>query len=1187
MPKFNEAQTRAIEADNENILISAAAGSGKTTVMVQKIRETLIRHPQDSISQFLVLTFTNDAADHMRDKLRELLEKDAEEGNPAASKALGEIEMATISTIHAFCKKLLTEYNDDVGMSMNPRVLKDSERQQMLEEAFTDAVEAVLGAESTYPDSDRKVLHQLLAAFSQKEVRNMVMSVYEVLMGIPDPFEHLHEMTHENCLEKWKKEMLLSLEMNLLGLEECMRVEQELLDCMPESCEKLCAQTGEDDLTASDHLLVNYPLAKTLETRIELVSRTKAAFRTIKASKLPEEDKEWYEKFKKARDNIKGSGKLLDGIEKALKNLQDEKHERLYPVIQGELQGLEVLLKEMAVQYSRQKMDAGAIDYSDMEQTAYRIVSDPEKREELHQQYKYIYVDECQDVSEIQNAILEALAGSGRQFFMVGDIKQSIYGFRHAVPIRFLEKREAYGDGEKDTNRRIFFLDNYRSCATVVNSVNEVFENAMDRQITEMDYTSEDRLRCNREGDFGPVDVLLVRKSDDTEQIEAQCEAAAQYIQSLVSSGTENGYSYRDIVILVRSARTDAPKMVSYFQKLHIPVLYDGGQDFFELSEIRAFVALLTVIDNLHHDDELAGTLINAPFNFTDQDLGEIRACNLDSVPFYTVFESCAMRNETPLDQRCRKVLDQLIYWGRVARDMSVSGFVWWLMRDAGIYAARGAYPDGRARQANLDVLYQRALDGEKAGQMCLSDFVRDVRGMTSQKTASGDEHAAASVGDNFVRLMTMHKSKGLEFKVVILMNLQKELAGRGASGGQLKINVSGAGPESPALGMYLPAIRRRSHSTVNTLGKEAFDMREKRTGIAENTRLLYVAMTRAEEKLCLIGGMKDGSDKNWRNGKKAARIWQEKSMLDMIMPTVLAHVEIPEVGETSEDPLFRLKVLQGKPVSDSDEEEMKDNPGIDQVLARESEMLMYLPVPTSTAALKTSVTSLLRNAQVQHEEDSEETVQDKRKNENVTHTFRLSPEPDRPAFMDENKASAVDIGSTTHRFLRLIRLDLFREMASSEEAEDPTAWFRLVKQEADRMKEARILSADEASMIRYRGVSSFLRGDLGRRMLKSPEVHREWSFLMQLRDDSPTIVQGIVDCAFLEDGAWVLIDYKTDRDTDPDTFVPRHAAQMNWYRVALERLTSKPVKEMWLYALRAYEAFQVPVKDPAQVQKT
>ena len=1181
MPKFNEAQMKAIEAENENILISAAAGSGKTTVMVQKIRETLMRHPSDSISQFLVLTFTNDAADHMREKLRELLEKDAEEENPAAIKALSEIEAATISTIHAFCKRLLSEYNDDVNQSMNPRVLKDSERERMLDEAFTDAVEAVLGNESTYSEGEKKVLHQLLAAFDTNQIRSMVMRLYDVLMGIPDPFARLHEMTNTSMVSVWRQEVLLSLDLELLSLEELIRKEQELIDSgVPESCQAECIPKSEDDIVAVRNLLSLYPLAKTPEARLELLEGTKKAMRRTNARGLKDDDKEWYEQFKDIRNSIKGSTGVIGSMEKALKDLQDEKHDRLNAVIQHELQGLEVLVREMDAQYAKQKLDAGAIDYSDMEQTAYRIISDPEKRDELHQLYKYIYVDECQDVSEIQNAILEALAGPGRQFFMVGDIKQSIYGFRHAVPVRFLEKRERYGDGEDDRERRIFFLDNYRSCRTIVNSVNAVFQSAMDRRITEMDYAPQDQLRCNRDGDFGPVDVMLIRKSDDTDQLEAQCEAAGKYIENLVTSGTETGYSYRDIVILVRSARTDAPRMMDYFQKLHIPVLYDGGQDFFGLSEIKAFVSLLTVIDNLHHDDELVGTLINVPFSFTDADLGSIRATNLESVPFYQVFEACALRNETELDQRCRVVYDQIQEWGRIASDMSVSDFVWWLMRDAGIYAARGAFPDGRARQANLDVLYQRALDGEKAGQLCLSDFVRDIRNAAYLKTAGSDEHPAAAVGDNFVRLMTMHKAKGLEFPVVILMNLQKDMFGRREES-RLKINVSDSGPGSPALGLYLPAVRRNTHSIMDTIGKDAFSLREKRTGIAENTRLLYVAMTRAEQKLCLIGGMKDGSDREWRSETRASRIYKEKTMLDMIMPAVLKDVELPEAGQTAESGLWRVTVLQGKPVQDSDMGEVQENPQMDRILQQEAPMLMYLPEPVSQAALKTSVTSLIRDQEIRYEEDSTETVLNKRQNETVMPTYRLNADPDRPAFMDEEKARAVDIGSTTHRFLRLIHLNLFRELAKTEDGESDARWLNLVKTEADSMAQKKILSDEEARLIRYKGVASFLKSDLGRRMLNSQEVHREWNFMMQIRPDSPTMVQGIIDCAFLEDGEWVLIDYKTDRDTAPETFVPRHEAQMNWYRTALERLTGKKVREMWLYSLRAYEAFPVPVRDP------
>lgn len=229
MPRFNASQQAAIDAQNQNILISAAAGSGKTTVMVEKIKQTLISHPETSISQFLVITFTKDAAQNMKDKLRTLLEDASQEGMEAAAKALGEIETASISTIHSFCTQLLKEYNDNAGAAMNPRVLKDAEKKRMLDECFTDAVEVLLGKGSTIDPADKKAVSDLLIAFSMDELMKMVQDLYNVLMGIPDPFEFLRQIVQMPPYELWNQEILTAVELDVLGLEECLHKEETLM----------------------------------------------------------------------------------------------------------------------------------------------------------------------------------------------------------------------------------------------------------------------------------------------------------------------------------------------------------------------------------------------------------------------------------------------------------------------------------------------------------------------------------------------------------------------------------------------------------------------------------------------------------------------------------------------------------------------------------------------------------------------------------------------------------------------------------------------------------------------------------------------------------------------------------------------------------------------------------------------
>ena len=1175
MPKFNASQAEAIRARNRNILVSAAAGSGKTTVMVEKIKETLIQDPEASISQFLVITFTRDAARNMKDKLRELLEKAAQEGISQASKALSEIETATISTIHSFCTQLLKEYNDNAGATMNPRVLKDAEKKHIMDECFSDAAEQIFSNRDKYSPADRQAVGFLMTAFSPDEIQKMVQDLYNVLTGIPDPFDFLEKIVREPPYELWNREIMTSIDLDVLGLEECLWQEQELLK-EPQAMDS-CCDTAQADADLIDAFLETYDHTEGIQEKRALLQSTGGAF--VKAPTVPrgsdDETKAWKKRFDGVRNSMKGSGGIFSTAVKRIDAMLDEKNERLNRIIQKELRGLELLLRETADQYEQQKLEAGAIDYADMEQTAYRIMSDPDKRNELLAKYRYIYVDECQDVSGIQYAIIKALTGPGHQFFMVGDIKQSIYGFRHAEPGLFEHERRTYSDDADATARRIFFMDNYRSCKSVVDAVNEVFTEAMDERITDMDYMPEDNLRCNIGGDFGPVEVFLVQKGDeDADKLEAQCEAAGRYIRSLITPSAETSsrehYRYRDIVILVKVARGTASAIAEHLKKMHIPAMYEGAADFFGIAEVKAFLSLLTVIDNLHNDDALVGTLIHTPFLFTESDLADIRLEKNEAVPFYEAFELCAERNEKPVDIRCRQAADQLNTWKKISEGMPVPDFIWWLMRETGIYAARGAWPDGKARQANLDALYQRALDGQKAGNMRLSDFINSLREASETKQSDSDDHPAMGAGDNFVRIMTMHKSKGLEFPVVILMDLQKSIR-RKRNDEKLRISVSSSGG---ALGLYLPAIQRRKHSIMDSQGKDAFDIQALRKNISEGTRLLYVAMTRAMQKLCLIASYREGDEKRWMSQSRAVRIRKTDSMLDMIMPAVLQRVKLPDVDETSEDDLWRVSCVSGKVIEEAEEIADTVDSRIESVLENDEPMLLFTPEHAEPVPLKTSVTTLTRHVLPLSDADSEETLEDKRKTEEAIRTFRLSSVASRPAFLEDEQenAEAVSIGTATHRFIRLINLEELRKEGADVH--------QVIRDEMTRMRTARILTEDEAKMIRLNGVVAFFRSDLGKRMLQSSEIKREAAFTMRIDPHGSTMVQGIIDCVFRENGEWILIDYKTDHDTAPETFVPRHEMQMNWYREAIERLTRVKVKEMWLFALRAGKAWPVERRD-------
>ena len=1179
MPEFNVQQKAAIYARNPFLLCAAGAGSGKTTVMVESVTQKLKENLSKDISTFLIITFTNEAAGNMKRKVQERLAEEAGKGRAWAARGLANLENAAISTIHSFCKSLIsTCFYAIEGMSPKFEIIEEARLEQIFKEAYDAALDDICDPRQTLWTKDAVFLvKNVMNSFRQAELVTMCRDLYKALMGIPDPFDHLDtyidDITKPLEENRWAREIQFSVDMDLLGLTDFLLHEKEMMcGITPPQC----ADAAEKDAEIIGKLLETLSENPDLPEKLDAILTAKSAMPTVRVSKKDGGPaRAWNEGFKELRSKVKGSGGILDNAAKALQKLADAAQAKDNLRMQTTLRGISILLRAVAAQFRERKLAIQGIDYSDMEQMVYELVKREDIRESIMESITDIYVDECQDVSAIQYAIINALTGGeGRTICRVGDIKQSIYGFRSAAPDLMNRDIQAYSADEGASHRKIFFQENYRSCAQVIECINEVFETSMEKSISEIDYTPEDHLKTNVKGDFGPVKVvLLAHKDASADMLEAQCEAAGRQIEDLV---LHQGRHFRDIVILVQNARNDAPVMVDHFKKMNIPVLYDGGLSFYGLTEISSFLALLAVIDNDHVDEELIGALSNVPFSFTAEDFARIREAHPEHSMYYEAFDACCRRSETDLDRRCIAARTQIRLWREKARSMSVSEFIWQLMRESGIYAVRGAYPDGRLRQLNLDSLYQRAVDMEKRGVFRLSDFLWEIGKLRDARSGdTGDTPAALGDGDDFVRLMTMHKSKGLEFPVVILMNLQKNLR-RSPAQSKMKLCVGTGEDTNPPLGVYVPVISRSAHTKRDTFGLDAFKVRNIRTSIAEDTRLLYVAMTRAMESLILIGHFKEKEAALWKEKTKISRIWKTRSMLDLIMPAVLSHMELPPTGETAAGGQWQLSVQIPHRIRSGEtriSEEQLDA-AVTAVIAQESSMpsAMWTGGEYDPSPLKTSVTSLLRMEKETAPADylppeEEETVEVKRRPE--LPGFLLGEIAPRPAFMEEETTTSADIGSLTHRFLRLIDLSSFR-------GKDTREYAALVKKEISRMRDSSVLTESEAKAVYVNGVISFLSGRLGHRLIAARSLHREWPFTMQLHDGSPTMVQGIVDAAFLEDDKWILIDYKTDRDTRKEVFISRHERQMNWYRTAVERLTGRPVKEMWLFALRSGEAHRV-----------
>lgn len=1165
MPQWTPEQHQAIYARNATILVSAAAGSGKTAVLVERIVQLLREGAH--LDRMLIVTFTKAAAAEMRQRLHRRLLREAVNDPDGMGQALDALESTEISTIHAFCQRVIRNYFQVVGIDPMFRACEEQRRKLLFDEAFMDALNALLEEGTDEP------LLDLANAWDQGRLHDMTVELYDFLMSIAEPFDWLHRAiervdTRPYQLHPWYQELLRQAELDIEGMEELLSAMSAMLE-EPDAVD-IRRETWRSDQEAYQ------ALRDGVAAHGEKMLQALDAFSLAKAKaarNTTEEQKAWLDRYKKLRERFAGIPK------KARENLtlDEERTGRELRQIQRHLRGLESLVRRTHEIFLEKKAKLNVIDFADMEQFTLQILSEPTCRDALRGEYDHIFVDECQDVSQVQDAILQSVHGPDNCIFMVGDVKQSIYRFRKADPTIFLTRLRTFSRAEDAECRAIVLQKNFRSCENVLDMTNRVFRRTMRREVTELDYLPEDELICGRDaaGD-APVELHLLNVSagedgEEVEALEAETRVVIERIQALLQeeieeNGIRRRYTYRDMVILLSSAANTAPRIVELMNQAGIPVYYDGAENYFSLPEVQAVQALLSVIDNPLRDVPLLAVLRHPPFQLTDGELAEIRLCKTgQDVPFYEAFEACCGKPGA-LGDKCRRAREQLADWRFQAETKPLSAFIWQVMNESGMYAACGARPKGELRQANLRMLYQRAMQYEQNGGETLSGFLTQ----TAQQALAGDSTAAKMLGEgeNLVRIMTMHKSKGLEFPIVFCMQISGPL--HHAARGELLAHTR--------LGVALPYVNREMNIKRKTMADEAFRARRLLDEKAERARLLYVAMTRAKERLMLVGCCKESARDIWRMTPGNYAVFSARSMCDWIMQTVTEEKKLEQSTLSTSYPQdhapFRVFYHAGEAVTAVDQalDSCKTMSWLSARLAERPENPDALTFPAEVGqreTMKTSVTALVRQEREQMRPllgKEEEEIEDKREPERVVTPLRLSEVPARPAFMEQRHQTGAERGTLMHRVLSLVSLEDIR-LAPDLGQGVQTAIHRLVERD--------ILSGEELFVVDMSAIVSFFASSLGQRMLKSEKVRREWGF--NLRLEGGTLLQGVLDCAFMEPGKWIILDYKTDRITSMDDLASRYALQLQWYARALQEISGQPVQGKYLYSLYLGKAIEIP----------
>lgn len=1178
---WSQRQQEAIDIRGKNVLVAAAAGSGKTSVLVERIiRRLTDTHDPISIDRLLVVTFTNAASSEMRERIGAALREEARKvKSERLKRQLLLLPSASISTMHAFCQSLIRRYIHLLPIDPKFRIGQTAEL-MLLEQ---DVLEELLVAR--YEEGEKSFL-DLVACYSGDDSDR---SLVELVL----------ELYRFSCSQPWQEKWLATIgdPFDVDRLDESSwirllmrRINLTLTDAAQDACEAYekayASQSLPSDYAAillddKEQLaeLTLYAAGDSWQALADAVKQVK--FKRWSSKKC--EDPALKERLKEMRDTYKDK---IEGIAKKFFFSSQEEFVDDLCATAPVMRALGELTIAFAEAYRRAKQERGILDFNDLERYALTLLAQENAdgtmrpsaiAEGLQEMYSEIMVDEYQDTNGVQEAIIQMLANKKKpNLFFVGDVKQSIYRFRLAEPELFLDKYHRY-PCESDCHR-IDLSQNFRSRGGVLASVNDIFACLMKEDVTEIGYGEAERLN---EGLIYPPHPnsfdrtaechLLAAEDNDNDgktAWEREAQWIARYIKELLASGKVvydkelkdyRPLECRDITILLRSVKRTAPILLEALRTVNVAGYAEEDSGYFLASEIRVMLALLNLIDNPHQDIPLA-TLLRSPIvMLTETELAKVRMAGEGDL-----YDAARIASESMA--KVADFLAKLSAWRTYARDHSVPELIRELYSSTGYYDYVGGMAGGVLRQANLDALYYRAKKFEEADYIGLFCFLRFIDKMIE----NGEDFGVAKIGgenDDLVRIMSVHKSKGLEFPVVILANIGKLFNSEDTKKPLLFHKSLGVGPHR-----IVPDARYR-YPTIARLAIAEQTAMENR---AEELRVLYVAMTRAREKLVMVGSVKDyeSAKKRWsilarKSELPKSTILQARSWLDWIAPvlakhsagTVLRSEDGGCVCYRDSDADWRIELHQTEALNaqkgDAKEllakiRQMEPIEAVGDLTELDRQLLWEYPYrQASLIPAKLSVTEIKRRF-AQREETAQELV------------TISEPSYDKPRFLETKKRiNAAEYGTMIHTVMQM--LDLKGDLSADG-----------IRAQVKELVTREIIASDLAGEIDCTAIADFFSLPLGKRMIASHDIRRELPFGILLAaneyypdaGEETIFVQGVADALFRNEVGWTLIDYKTDRKVDGQTLRERYQVQIDLYRRAIEKLTGTPVTESYLYAI-------------------
>ncbi|ATP39107.1 helicase-exonuclease AddAB subunit AddA [Solibacillus sp. R5-41] len=1218
--QWTDVQWKAIYASGHDILVSAAAGSGKTAVLIERLIQKILA-PEDrriDVDELLVVTFTNASAAEMRNRMAEALEKSIAQDpqNAFLRRQLSLLNKAQISTLHSFCLTICREYAYTIDLDPGFRLASTEEAALLQDDVLMDVLEKAYRGDMAHLFT-KEELYTLVDSFatdrSDQAIEKLLQEMYKVSRVQPDPYEWLRALPMKYDIDEQLPidDLLIAQEirpMIVANLKEVVaRLEKgfQIVSVQP-------ALQKNEALFAIEYGAAKQVLeamdSGTWEEAYALMPLIK--FDRIKpvGKKDTEEDQRFYSIAKGYRDQAKDMLATLSETFFA-------RHPKLYVKEMAETKPIMETLVKLTIEFSeafkQAKQDRGLLDFSDLEHYALEILSHAEIKTmpptpsevamNFKERFKEVLVDEYQDVNRLQETILQ-LVKSGDEadgnLFMVGDVKQSIYAFRLAEPRLFLEKYKRFDENPINNGMKIDLNANFRSRSEVLAGTNYVFEQIMDEEVGEIQYDEQAKLKFGASYDEQqvPVELVLlegdsklqtVLNSDgngDEEESISSAQQEARYIimriQEMVRGGAQvynpktkstRPISYRDIVVLMRS-RTWYATFAEEFKMAGLPLYAETDGGYFESLEVMIMLNTLKVIDNPYQDIPLASVL-RAPFiGLTENELAAIRLIN-GKVPFYEALKQYMVNASGEMaiatEQKLQKFLTLHEKWRNFSRHGSLADLIWQVYLDTSYFEMVGAMVNGKQRQANLRALHDRALSYEKTSFRGLFRFLRFIDRMHSR---GDDLGIAKSIGeaDDVVTLLTIHKSKGLEYPVVFVAGMSrgfntKDLGNRYIFDQEFGLAIKSVNPDLNVMSTSLPHLYVKE--------KKLAKMK------AEEMRILYVAMTRAKEQLILVGSIKD-----WEKQKDEWSFYQEleetvlpsytrskaNHYLSWVGPAVARHqdflfAQYGKQKEATHAAQWFVNIISNEAfLAAATEEETIQTEQVEQVDESLVDLLTHRFLSTYpyehavTKKSKTSVSELKRLESLQRME--EEQVY----NSNAVNYVKAAV----PSFMlkkKERKLSATEVGTAVHAVMQHIPQEGFQTLTETTDFIQSLVTRQLLQQiEADAIEVEKILA--------------FFQTDVGQRFKHAKQTLREVPFTWSLKDaeGDAQIIQGVIDCLFEDEfGQWVLLDYKTDRiesgilddlEKIKQKMTKTYHIQLNYYQQAIESIKHVKVSERLLY---------------------